>query len=89
MLAVNVWTDRMGWLFTLPFPLAALCAYPGVFERHSRLGTLTRFDPSWAFIAAAVLTTLVGLLVVAAPWCRAMRATQRLSRAARRLPSNR
>ena len=88
-MAVNVWTDRMGWLFTLPFPLAALCAYPGVIDDQPGLGTLTRFDPSWAFIAAAVLTTLVGLLVVAAPWCRAMRATQRLSRAARRLPSNR
>jgi hypothetical protein len=88
-LAVNGWTDRMGWLFTLPFPLAALCAYPVVIDGQGGLGTLTLLETSWVFIAAAVLTTLVGLLVVTAPWCRAMRATQRLSRAARRLPSNR
>ena len=79
----------MGWLFTLPFPLAALCAYPWVVDGQGGLGTLTHLETSWTFIVAALLTTLVGLLFITAPWCRAMRATQRLSRAARRLPSNR
>lgn len=79
-LAVNGWTDRMGWLFTLPFPLAALCAYPGVIDGQGGLGTLTHLETSWTFIAAALLTTLVGLLFIAAPWCRAMQATQRLVR---------
>jgi len=82
-LAVNGRAGRMdstGWLFTLPFPLAALCAYPVVNDDQGGLGTLTLLETSWVFIAAALLTTLVGLLFIAGPWRRELRASQRLVR---------
>jgi hypothetical protein len=75
LLAVNPrdrsWADAGYWVFTLPFPLAAVPMVLLVNER---------FAP--VFLTAAAFTTLVVLGLVARPWLAEMRRTLRLARGA-------
>lgn len=66
-LAFSAWN---GWAFTLPFPLAALPAFTGIRSYKPEVTAL--------FIAAAAVTTLVVLGLVAGPWRAAMRQVMRL-----------
>jgi hypothetical protein len=66
-LAFSAWN---GWLFTLPFPLAALPAFTGIGTNKPEVAAL--------FIAAAAVTTLAVLGLVAGPWRVAMRQVMRL-----------
>jgi hypothetical protein len=68
-LAFSAWN---GWLFTLPFPLAALTVFTGIRNNKPEVAAL--------FIAAAAVTTLVVLGLVAGPWRAAMRQVMRLVR---------
>ena len=61
-----------GWAFTLPFPLAALPAFTGILNDKPEVAAL--------FIAAAAVTTLAVLGLVAGPWRAAMRQVMRLVR---------
>ncbi len=60
------WANWGGWLFALPFPLAALPAY----VQFGSGSNLAEYAP--VFIIASVLTTLVVLASVASPWLREM-----------------
>ena len=68
-LAFSAWN---GWAFTLPFPLAALTVFTGIRNNKPEVAAL--------FIAAAAVTTLVVLGLVAGPWRAAMRQVMRLVR---------
>lgn len=78
--AVHARHDRMqaeGWWFTLPHPTAALCAFPrAIDDALAKRGDVEFI--SFTFFIAALLTTFVVLALVAAPWWREMRTTQRL-----------
>jgi hypothetical protein len=72
------WADAGAWMFTLPFPLAALPAFLAL----NVSATMTSLAP--AFLMAAAVTTLVVLGLVAGPWLAEIRRTLRLTRDAGR-----
>jgi hypothetical protein len=72
------WQDWWGWVFALPFPLAALPAYLQMGFRDVHI----RHAP--VFIIASVLTTLIVLASVALPWLREMRSIKQLQLVARK-----
>jgi hypothetical protein len=62
----TTWASWGGWLFSLPFPLAALPAY----LRFGTGSNLVEYAP--VFIITSVLTTLAVLVSIASPWIREM-----------------
>ena len=61
-----------GWVFTLPFPAAALPAFLGMNKLDQNLASI--------FLAFSAVTTLVVLGLVAGPWWAEMRQVMRLVR---------
>jgi hypothetical protein len=72
------WQSWAGWVFALPFPLAALPSY----LRLGSSGDLVDYAP--VFIITSMLTSLVVLGSVATPWLDEMRAIEQLLRFARK-----
>jgi hypothetical protein len=68
-----------GWVFTLPFPVGALSAFLAVVNS-------LKSEVAVPFIAAAAVTTLVVLGLVAGPWRAEMRQVMRLVRGGDRRP---
>lgn len=69
---VVTWRNWGGWLFALPFPLAALPAY----LQFGSDRELAQYAP--VFIISSVLTTAVVLASVTPPWRREMETLKRL-----------
>ncbi len=72
------WRDWGGWVFALPFPLAALPAYLRLISR----GDLVGYSP--VFIITSMFTTMVVLGSVATPWLDELRSIKQLQLIARK-----
>ncbi len=68
---MRAWQNWGGWVFALPFPLAALPAY-------LQFGSQDLVGYAPVFIITSALTTLIVLVTVAPPWHQEVRALHRL-----------